>query len=348
MKINEINLKNLKRKTLALVAIPVMLGSLTACHKAENKNTKTEVVSESTETLPVLNSTETTTATTTTSTSTTGASTTTTKETTTTTETTTAVTTTKKEQTVYPHELITEEEYNKLISKNLSKENASDLFVLIGKDRSVEQAKQVCEIILSKANDEGKIGASKTSDVSYAILSKKCLSPEMVELIKKASTTVDADKIVNLDDELKEKYIYMNNLYVAYLKAVEEKDTYLMIINGAKIYDGIRNLDELLLKNKITSDERLNYFVSYSDGELKDSNLFLGESLLKDYFEEMRYYVSSENYVEYCEWASTNYAVENVFDMIEEQFVVEKINDKYVALKIDEDVLSESNQKVLK
>ena len=62
----------------------------------------------------------------------------------------------------------------------------------------------------------------------------------------------------------------------------------------------------------------------------------------------MRYYVSSENYIEYCEWVSTNYAVENVFDMIEEQFVVEKINDKYVALKIDEDVLSESNQKVLK
>ena len=347
MKINKINLEQLKRKGIILVAIPLMLGSLTACHKAENKNRKTEVISESTETVPVINTTTTvpttTSGTTTTSTSTTTKSTSTTSGITTTS--TTATTTTTTETQVYPHELITEEEYNKIMKTDFTKKSSSDLLTFIGKEHTPEQVKQICDIILAKANDEGRLGSEKDLDITIAKVAKNCTSNEMVNLAKEALTTFDADKIVSLNDELKEKYVYMYELYTAYVNAADLKDSYLMIINGAKIYDSLRNFDELLLKNKITTDERLNYFVSYDNEELKESNLFLGESLLKDYFEKMREYVTVENSYEYCEWKSTNYAVQNVFDMIEEQFIVEKINDKYVALKAEENTLGTSKQK---
>jgi hypothetical protein len=353
MKRKTIDLDKLRRKGLALVAIPVMLLGLTGCNKG-NPNTKEEVISEETSEIPYINATETTVTTVATTdptetvqTTISTQATTSTKETSTTvtTEATTS-TTEKSNEFEYKYNLITDEVYETIISNNINMKSFSDLFVTFTKGYTPEQTKEICNIVFAKATFDGSYGASISNAVRAAYIINNCISPEFAEEVKSSLLNSNIDKLdeLNLSAEEKEYYIYMHNLYLAYLDAVNAKDTYLMTINGAKIYDAIYNIDELLLKNKITSDERLNYYVSYKDGEFKESNLMLGDSYLKNYFELMKYYVCEENYIEFCNWDSTKYAIENTFGMLEEEFIVEKFDDKYVAISVDE----KQNQKVVK
>ena len=333
MKINNIN-KNLFKRALALVAVPVMLGSLTSCKKKENPNTTTEVVVEETRTVETVTTVPTKEPQTTTSTSKTTTSKTTTSATTTTNvETTTAA----KKEWKYNYRFISEEEFKNISESNLTEKNNGEIFELIGKNHSIDEAKEVADIIISKARFEDRFGSYRTNDVKIAEVSEICLYTWLYDSVCEELSKSNVDKIdeLNLNDELKEKYIYMNNLYTAYKSAVECKDAYLMIINGAKIYDSIRDLDELLLKNKITADERLNYFISYENNEIKESNLSLGESCLKTYFEDMRQFVEKDNNLEFYNWTSSDYAINNMFELLEEEFAVDKIDDKYVAIKIN-------------
>lgn len=299
----------LKASSLGVLA----MGLLTGCSLGKNPNTKTTVISQT-----VISDSEQSSDSTTVTTSETNENTSyTISETTTTTTTTTIV-----DNDVF----VNSNKYDKTVSEWLE---------LICIDHTIEEVNKICDSILENANKRGEKGADRGTYSTAALLAKKCLSEDMAVSIEKALSTNHISSLndMNITDEEKKLYDYMYKLYKAYLNAVENKNAYLMIYNGGTIFDNMKEFESVLLKNKITDQERLNYFLSYSNGKIKESNLFLGESLLRDYFEEMRYYVTEEDYTEFFDWSSTSYAVENVFAMLEESFMVEWINGKYVALK---------------
>lgn len=332
----KVNGYKLIKRGIVLAAVPIVLAG---CSKDKNPNTTSKIISESIISDSITEQSETTTLTTDSETAilTAGV-----ESTTIVTDAVKTTTTTEAKKDELTYGLLTADEYELFSNANKYEKTISEWLDLIGKGHDIEQVNQIWRVILDSSKQRGETGYSGLTYNTAALIAQKCVSEEMIKLVKDALETSHVNEIdnINLSDEEKEKYIFINKLYNAYISAADNKNAYLMINNGGKIFDSMKNLDALLLKNKITSEERLNYFISYTDGEVKDPNLLLGESLLQNYFEEMKWYVTEKNSTEFINWTSTTFSIENIFAMLEEQFRVEKINGKYVALKIEENVIT--------